>query len=121
MHKIFMRDAIDEAKLALAAGEVPVGGAVVVWEGGRIVGRGGRNRREEWNDPTAHAEMLAIREAAKRLGRWRLTGAAIYVTLEPCPPCAPEQLSTPAWIRLSSVPMIQGGGGSHVFDESCAG
>jgi len=85
VHKIFMRDAIDEAKLALAAGEVPVG-AVVVWEG-RIVGRG-RNRREEWNDPTAHAEMLAIREAAKRLGRWRLTGAAIYVTLEPCPMCA---------------------------------
>jgi tRNA(adenine34) deaminase len=79
-----------EAALALAAeagaaGEVPVG-AVAVCEG-RIVGRG-RNARESANDPTAHAELLAIQEAARTLGRWRLTGVTVYVTLEPCAMCA---------------------------------
>ncbi len=85
MHRRYMQEAISEARLALAAGEVPVG-AIIVWEG-QIVGRG-HNRREQCNDPTAHAEVLAIRDAAERLGRWRLTGATIYVTLEPCPMCA---------------------------------
>src|SRR5512137_2623491 len=79
-----------EAALALAAeagaaGEVPVG-AVAVFEG-RVLGRG-RNAREGTNDPTAHAELLAIQEAARRLGRWRLTGVTVYVTLEPCAMCA---------------------------------
>jgi tRNA(adenine34) deaminase len=79
-----------EAALALAGeagadGEVPVG-AVAVFEG-RVVGRG-RNAREGTNDPTAHAELLAIQEAARRLGRWRLTGVTVYVTLEPCAMCA---------------------------------
>jgi tRNA(adenine34) deaminase len=54
---------------------------------GRVVGRG-RNRREEANDPTAHAELLAVQEAARALGRWRLTGVTVYVTLEPCAMCA---------------------------------
>ncbi|NLO66454.1 MAG: nucleoside deaminase [Firmicutes bacterium] len=80
-----MQEAIAEAKLALAAGEVPVGAVVVL--DGEIVGRG-HNRREQLQDPTAHAEIMAIRAAAERLKRWRLTGASIYVTLEPCPMCA---------------------------------
>lgn len=80
-----MQEAIAEAKLALAAGEVPVGAVVVL--DGEIVGRG-HNRREQLQDPTAHAEIMAIRAAAERLRRWRLTGASIYVTLEPCPMCA---------------------------------
>lgn len=80
-----MQEAIAEAKLALAAGEVPVGAIVVL--DGEIVGRG-HNRREQLQDPTAHAEIMAIRAAAERLKRWRLTGASIYVTLEPCPMCA---------------------------------
>ena len=81
----WMRAAIAEARLAEAEGEVPVG-AVVVHEG-RIIGRG-HNGRESTQDPTAHAEMIAIREAATALGSWRLIDTALYVTLEPCPMCA---------------------------------
>ncbi len=78
--------ALAEARAAAARGEVPVG-AVVVAGDGEVLARAG-NRTEELCDPTAHAEMLAIREAAARLGRPRLTGSALYVTLEPCPMCA---------------------------------
>ena len=80
-----MEEALRLAAEAAAAGEVPVG-AVAVCEG-RIVGRG-RNAREAAADPTAHAELLAIQAAARELGRWRLTGVALYVTLEPCAMCA---------------------------------
>jgi tRNA(adenine34) deaminase len=80
-----MREAIALAAEAAAAGEVPVG-AVAVLEG-RVVGRG-RNRREEDRDPTAHAELLAIQDAARTLGRWRLAGVTMVVTLEPCAMCA---------------------------------
>jgi tRNA(adenine34) deaminase len=80
-----MREAIIQAKRAEAAGEVPIG-AIVVCEG-EIVGAG-YNLRETRNDPTAHAEMIAIREASERLGAWRLLGCTLYVTLEPCPMCA---------------------------------
>ncbi len=81
----YMREAIAEAAAAGALGEVPVGAVVVV--DGKIVGRGG-NRRESARDPTAHAEMIAIREAALAVGGWRLVGATLYVTQEPCPMCA---------------------------------
>jgi tRNA(adenine34) deaminase len=81
----YMRQAIVEAQAAGALGEVPVGAVVVV--DGRIVGRGG-NRRESAKDPTAHAEMIAIRQAALAVGGWRLVGATLYVTQEPCPMCA---------------------------------
>lgn len=81
----WMREAIAEAKRAQARGEVPVG-AVVVQEGA-IIARG-RNEREISQDPTTHAEMIAIREAARILGSWRLTDTTLYVTLEPCPMCA---------------------------------
>ena len=80
-----MAEALAEARLAAAEGEVPIGAVVVV--DGRIVGRG-RNARERLNDPTAHAEILALHEASKELGRWRLSGATMYATLEPCPMCA---------------------------------
>jgi tRNA(adenine34) deaminase len=80
-----MREALGLAALAAAEGEVPVG-AVAVHEG-RVVGRG-RNRREEDRDPCAHAEMLALKEASRTLGRWRLTGVTLVVTLEPCAMCA---------------------------------
>ncbi|WP_297618188.1 nucleoside deaminase [uncultured Roseicyclus sp.] len=81
----FMDAALEEARAAAAAGEVPVG-AVVVREG-RIIARA-RNRMREWIDPTAHAEMLAIRAACRALGSERLTGCDLWVTLEPCPACA---------------------------------
>ena len=80
-----MAEALAEARRAAAEGEVPIG-AVLVIEG-RIAGRG-RNARERLRDPTGHAEILALQEAARTLGRWRLTGSTMYATLEPCPMCA---------------------------------
>jgi tRNA(adenine34) deaminase len=81
----FMEAALAEARAAASDGEVPVG-AVVVWDG-RIVGRG-RNRVETTQDPTAHAEILAIGAAAQTVKSWRLDEGTIYVTLEPCHMCA---------------------------------
>jgi tRNA(adenine34) deaminase len=81
----FMREALAEATAAAALDEVPVGCVIVV--DGKIVGRGG-NRRETAADPTAHAEILAIRQAAQAVAGWRLVGATLYVTQEPCPMCA---------------------------------
>ncbi len=80
-----MREALALAREAAAAGEVPVG--AVALEGGRIVATG-RNARESANDPTAHAELRCVQAAARALGRWRLTGVTIVVTLEPCAMCA---------------------------------
>jgi tRNA(adenine34) deaminase len=81
----FMQMAVDLAHAAGESGDVPVG-AVVTFQD-EVVGAG-RNGREAAADPTAHAELVALREAAKSLGSWRLTGATLYVTLEPCPMCA---------------------------------
>jgi tRNA(adenine34) deaminase len=85
MDETFMAEALAQARLAAAEGEVPIGAVVVA--DGRVAGRG-RNARERLNDPTAHAEILALREASRELGRWRLSGATMYATLEPCPMCA---------------------------------
>ena len=82
-----MREAIALAKEAAADGEIPVGAVVCDRETGEILGRG-RNRREADHSPTAHAEILAIEEAAKKRGSWRLSGCNLYVTLEPCPMCS---------------------------------
>jgi tRNA(adenine34) deaminase len=81
----FMRLALDEARAAFDEGEVPVG-AVIVHEG-RVIAAA-HNQREALHDPTAHAEMIAITQAAEALGSWRLLDCALYVTLEPCPMCA---------------------------------
>src|SRR3989454_3607331 len=80
-HVDYMRQAFEEARLAAAAGEVPIGAVLVV--DGTVVARA-HNRREVWQDPTAHAELIAIREAAARLRTWRLVGSTLYVTMEPC-------------------------------------
>lgn len=81
-----MEQALQQAKTALAAGEVPVG-AVVVDAGGKVVGRG-FNHPISSNDPTGHAEIMAMREAARSAGNYRLTGMTLYCTLEPCVMCA---------------------------------
>ena len=83
----FMALALAEAEAAAAAGEVPVGAVLVDSATGRILARA-RNRVEELGDPTAHAELIAISEAARAAGAKRLTQADLYVTLEPCPMCA---------------------------------
>lgn len=81
-----MREALALARLAAEAGEIPVG-AVLVGPSGEILGRG-RNSAITLSDPTAHAEILALREAAARVGNYRLPGTTLYVTLEPCVMCA---------------------------------
>ena len=84
-HDEAMAVALGEAERAAAEGEVPVG-AVVLADGGVVAQR--HNERESRHDPTAHAEVLALRDAAVALGRWRLLDATVVVTLEPCPMCA---------------------------------
>jgi tRNA(adenine34) deaminase len=81
----FMGLALLEAQKAYDIGEVPIGSVLVL--DGQVVATG-HNMREIWHDATAHAEMIAIREACEKLGRWRLTGLTLYVTIEPCPMCA---------------------------------
>ena len=81
----YMRLALEEAQKAAAEGEIPVG-AVLIKDGEVIAAA--HNRREADHDPTAHAEMLCMRQAAQALGDWRLRGCTLYVTLEPCPMCA---------------------------------
>ncbi|MCC5672840.1 tRNA adenosine(34) deaminase TadA [Kocuria rhizophila] len=82
----WMDRALSEAALTAASGDVPIG-AVVLDADGRVIGTG-HNRREECGDPTAHAEVLALREAAAHRGEWRLEGCTLVVTLEPCAMCA---------------------------------
>ena len=85
MHEIYMRAALQQAELALSENEVPVGAVIVRNE--RIIAAA-HNQREQLRDPTAHAEMLAITQAAEAVGGWRLLECTLYVTLEPCPMCA---------------------------------
>lgn len=91
-----MREALKEARKAEVKGEVPVGAVVV--NGDRIIGRG-HNRNIVLRDPSAHAEILAIRSASKKLNNYRLPGCRIYVTIEPCPMCAGALV----WARFSEV------------------
>lgn len=85
MHEPWMDQALTEAAAASAHGDVPIGAVVV--RDGEVIGRG-HNRREVDGDPTAHAEVLALRAASQAVGHWRLTGCTLYVTLEPCVMCA---------------------------------
>lgn len=94
--KKFMIEALAEAEKAAALGEIPVGAVIV--RDGRIIGRG-HNLTETAKDPTAHAEMIAIREAAKKIGGWRLIGCEMFVTCEPCAMCAGAMV----WARIEKV------------------
>ena len=85
LHQDWMRLALEQARLAAQKGEVPIG-AVIVQDGKLIASA--CNDKEKRRDPTAHAEILAIQRAAEAVGSWRLSGATLYVTLEPCPMCA---------------------------------
>jgi tRNA(adenine34) deaminase len=85
-HQDWMRTALAEADIASGLGEVPVGSVIVARDGQELARA--HNLRESLSDPTAHAEVLAIRRACERLRSWRLDGATLYVTLEPCPMCA---------------------------------
>lgn len=110
-----MRVALDEAALAARAGEVPIG-AVVVFEG-RVIARA-HNRRELDKDPSAHAEFLALLEAARVLGRWRLTGCTVYVTLEPCLMCAGLMVNSRIDRCVFGAPDPKGGAVGSLYDLS---
>jgi tRNA(adenine34) deaminase len=108
----WMRRALDEARRAPAHGDVPVG-CVVVRDGEVIAAA--RNERELRQDPTAHAEVLAIRDAAIGLGGWRLVGATLYVTLGPCPMCAGAILQArPERVVYAAPEPVSGAAGSAV-------
>ena len=114
MHEAWMDLALAEARLALDTGDVPIG-AVVLGPDGEVLGTG-RNEREATGDPTAHAEVLAIRQAAESVGEWRLAGCTLVVTLEPCAMCAGA-------IVLARVPKVvfgawdeKAGASGSVFD-----
>ena len=87
----YMHLALEEARLAAREGEIPVGAVIV--KDGEVIARA-HNRREKDHDPTAHAELLCMREVAHALGDWRLRGCTLYVTLEPCPMCAGAIINT---------------------------
>ena len=92
----FMAEAIKEAEISANFDEVPVGAVIV--KDGKVIARG-HNLRESKNDPTAHAEIVAIRKACKKLKSWRLEGCTIYVTIEPCSMCA----GTLLWTRIMRI------------------
>lgn len=110
---VYMLVALEEAKKAEEKGEVPVG-AIVVRED-EIISRG-HNMKEISNDPTAHAEIIAIREAALRLGRWRLSGCTLYVTKEPCPMCAGAIINARIDRVVFGCVDEKGGGGGSVYN-----
>ena len=108
----WMRHALDEARRAPAHGDVPVG-CVVVRDGAMVAAA--RNERELRQDPTAHAEVLAIRDSSIALGGWRLVGCTVYVTLEPCPMCAGALLQArPERVVYGAPEPVSGAAGSVV-------
>ncbi len=110
---VFMQKALECAREALAQGEVPVGAVLV--RGGRILCAFG-NRREETHDPTAHAEILCLREGARQLGNWRLQDCTLYVTLEPCPMCAGAMVMSRLGKCIYGAPDPQKGCCGSVYD-----
>lgn len=112
-HTDGMALALQAAREALAAGEVPVGAALL--QGDRVLAMYG-NRRERDHDPTAHAELLALREGARALGDWRLRDCTLYVTLEPCPMCAGALVMSQLGLCVFAAPDPQKGCCGSVYD-----
>jgi tRNA(adenine34) deaminase len=112
-HQTYMREALGEARFAYERGEVPVG-AVAVHKG-YVVGRG-HNQREELADPSAHAEMIALREAAQVMGGWRLFDVTLYCTMEPCAMCAGAMVLARLPHLVYAVDDPKSGAAGSVFD-----
>ena len=108
-HSIWMKQALIQAQKAFEAEEIPIGAIVV--HNGKIIGRG-YNQREQLNDPTAHAEIIAITAAANTIGDWRLNNCSLYVTKEPCPMCAGAIINS----RLEMVSF-----GTYDEESGCCG
>ena len=112
-HEKFMREALAEAQKAAELGEVPVGAVLVVE--GLIIARG-HNQKETLQEPTAHAEMVAIRQAAAELRRWRLSDATLYCTLEPCPMCAGAMLQARLGLLVYAADDPKAGAAGSLLD-----
>lgn len=112
-HEEYMNIAIEEARLAAQQGEVPVGAVLVL--DGEVVAQA-HNQRETTHDATAHAEVLAIRQACAKLQNWRLTGADLYVTLEPCPMCAGAIVNARIGRVIYGAPDSKAGGVDSLFN-----
>ncbi|MGE5372901.1 MAG: tRNA adenosine(34) deaminase TadA [Solirubrobacterales bacterium] len=109
----YMRLALVEAETAMTRGDIPVGAVVV--RNGLVIGQAG-NEKEITGDPTAHAEMLAIRRAVENTGAWRLTDATLYVTLEPCPMCAGAMIQARLGRLVFGTPDSKAGAAGSVVD-----
>jgi tRNA(adenine34) deaminase len=112
-HEQAMQVALEQARLAVAHGDVPVG-AVIVHNGIIIAAR--HNEREATNDPTAHAEVLALRDAAQHLGRWRLDDCDLVVTLEPCVMCAGALINARIRTLVFGVPDLKAGATGSLYN-----
>ena len=110
---VWMRLALEEAEKALAAGDVPIG-ALAVYKG-EVIGSG-FNTRERDHDPTGHAEMIAIRQAAAALGHWRLDGVTLYCTLEPCAMCAGAMVLARLPRLVYAAPDLKAGAAGSIID-----
>ena len=110
----YMKIALDEARLAMESGEVPVGAVLIADEGGVVIRA--HNLRETESDATAHAEILAIREAGRRLSRWRLDKCTLYVTLEPCPMCAGAIMAARISRLVYGAPDARAGAVESIFN-----
>lgn len=108
-----MKAAFEEARLARTKGEVPVGAVLVI--GDEIIIRA-HNLKEVSNDPTGHAEVIALRESAKKLGRWRLSDAVLYVTKEPCPMCAGAMVNARLGKLVYSCADPKGGAAESLYN-----
>jgi len=112
-HQAYMREALLEAQAAYGEGEIPVGAVAV--HNGQIIGRG-HNQREELGDPTAHAEVVALRQAAQMLGGWRLSEVTLYCTMEPCSMCAGAMVLARLPHLVYAVDDPKAGAAGSVFD-----
>jgi tRNA(adenine34) deaminase len=111
--ELWMRRALQEAENALQAGDVPIGAIAVL--DGQVIGAG-FNRREADQDPTAHAEMIAIRQAAQHIGHWRLEGVTLYCTLEPCAMCAGAMVLARLPRLIYAAPDPKAGAGGSILN-----
>ncbi len=109
----YMELALEQAQAAAALGEIPIGAVLV--HGGEVIAKA-HNLRETNNDATAHAEILVIREACAKLGRWRLSGCSLYVTVEPCPMCSGGIVNSRIDKVVYGCPDIKAGGAESIFN-----
>lgn len=109
----FMGLALEEAKIAADLGEIPIGAVLV--QDGEVIARA-HNMRETWQDATAHAEVIVIQEACKKLKRWRLSGCTLYVTVEPCPMCSGAIVNGRVDRVVYGCPDVKAGGAESIFN-----